>query len=122
MLLDIANQRIEEIRPQADAKAIQLNFAAPESLPPILGDEARMGQVFTNLIGNAIKFTPDNGEITVKLKVDGNLLHVEIIDTGPGIPSEERQKIFDKFLSTQRYSYPSKRRFRIGVINHKIHC
>ena len=97
MLLDIANQRLEEIRPQADAKEIQLNFAAPESLPPILGDEARMGQVFTNLIGNAIKFTPNNGEITVKLKVDGNLLHVEIIDTGPGIPAEERQKIFEKF-------------------------
>ena len=97
MLLDIANQRLEEIRPQADAKEIQLNFAAPESLPPILGDEARMGQVFTNLIGNAIKFTPDNGEITVKLKIDGNLLHVEIIDTGPGIPAEERQKIFEKF-------------------------
>ena len=97
MLLEIANQRIEEIRPQADAKAIQLNFVCPESLPAILGDEARMGQAFTNLIGNAIKFTPDNGEVTVKLKVDGNLLHVEIIDTGPGIPVEERQKIFEKF-------------------------
>ncbi len=97
MLLEIANQRIEEIRPQADAKAIQLNFVAPQSLPAILGDEARIGQVFTNLIGNAIKFTPDNGEVTVKLKVDGNLLHVEVIDTGTGIPVEERQKIFEKF-------------------------
>jgi PAS domain S-box-containing protein len=97
MLLEIANQRIEEIRPQADAKVIQLKFVAPESLPAILGDEARIGQAFTNLIGNAIKFTPDNGEVTVKLKVDGNLLHVEVIDTGPGIPVEERQKIFEKF-------------------------
>ena len=97
MLLEIANQRIEEIRPQADAKAIQLHFVAPQSLPAILGDEARIGQVFTNLIGNAIKFTPDNGEVTVKLKVDGNLLHVEVIDTGTGIPVEERQKIFEKF-------------------------
>ena len=97
ILLEIANQRIEEIRPQADAKVIRLNFVAPDSLPAILGDEARIGQAFTNLIGNAIKFTPDNGEITVKLKVDGNLLHVEVIDTGPGIPVEERQKIFEKF-------------------------
>ena len=56
-----------------------------------------MGQAFTNLIGNAIKFTPDNGEVTVKIEVDGNLLHVEVIDTGPGIPVEERQKIFEKF-------------------------
>ena len=96
-ILDIVTQRIEEIRPQADEKSIQLDMTAPESVPQIFGDEARMGQVFTNLIGNAIKFTPNNGEVSVKVEADGNLLHVEVIDTGPGIPPEERQKIFDKF-------------------------
>ena len=96
-ILDIVTQRIDEIRPQADEKSIQLNLTAPESVPQIFGDEARMGQVFTNLIGNAIKFTPNNGEVSVKVEADGNLLHVEVIDTGPGIPPEERQKIFDKF-------------------------
>ncbi len=96
-LLEIVTQRIEEIRPQADEKSIQLALTAPESVPNILGDEARMGQVFTNLIGNAIKFTPNNGEVSVKVEADGNLLHVEVIDTGPGIPPEEHQKIFDKF-------------------------
>ena len=96
-ILEIVIQRLEEIRPQADEKSIRLALTAPESIPDILGDEARMGQVFTNLIGNAIKFTPDNGEVSVKVEVDGNLLHVEVIDTGPGIPAEERQKIFDKF-------------------------
>ena len=96
-LLESVTQRIEEIRPQADEKSIQLVLTAPESVPQILGDEARIGQVFTNLIGNAIKFTPNNGEVNVKVEADGNLLHVEVIDTGPGIPPEERQKIFDKF-------------------------
>ena len=96
-ILEIVTQRLEEIRPQADEKSIRLALTAPESVPTILGDEARMGQVFTNLIGNAIKFTPDNGEVSVKVEADGNLLHVEVIDTGPGIPPEERQKVFDKF-------------------------
>ena len=96
-LLEIVTQRIEEIRPQADEKSIQLELTAPESIPDILGDEARMGQVFTNLIGNAIKFTPNNGEVSIKVEADGNLLHVEVIDTGPGIPAEKRQKVFDKF-------------------------
>ncbi len=96
-LLEIVRQRIEEIRPQADEKSIQLELTAPELIPKIFGDEARMGQVFTNLISNAIKFTPNNGEVNIKVEVDGNLLHVEVIDTGPGIPSEERQKVFDKF-------------------------
>ena len=96
-ILDIVTQRIDEIRPQADEKSIRLDLTAPESVAQIFGDEARMGQVFTNLIGNAIKFTPNNGEVSVKVEADGNLLHVEVIDTGPGIPPEERQKIFDKF-------------------------
>ncbi len=96
-LLETVTQRIEEIRPQADEKSIQLDLTTPESVPQILGDEARIGQVFTNLIGNAIKFTPNNGEVNIKVEADGNLLHVEVIDTGPGIPPEERQKIFDKF-------------------------
>ena len=96
-LLEIVTQRLEEIRPQADEKSIQLALTAPESVPDIFGDEARMGQVFTNLIGNAIKFTPNNGEVSIKVEADGNLLHVEVIDTGPGIPAEERQKVFDKF-------------------------
>ena len=96
-LLEIVTQRIEEIRPQADEKSIRLDLTAPESVPTILGDEARMGQVFTNLIGNAIKFTPNNGEVSIRVRVDGSLLHVEVIDTGPGIPAEERQKVFDKF-------------------------
>ena len=96
-ILEIVTQRLEEIRPQADEKSIRLALTAPESIPDILGDEARMGQVFTNLIGNAIKFTPDSGEVSVKVEADGNLLHVEVIDTGPGIPAEERQKVFDKF-------------------------
>jgi PAS domain S-box-containing protein len=96
-LLEIVTQRIEEIRPQADEKSIRLDLTAPESVPTIFGDEARMGQVFTNLIGNAIKFTPNNGEVSIKVRVDGSLLHVEVIDTGPGIPAEERQKVFDKF-------------------------
>ena len=96
-LLEIVTQRIEEIRPQADEKSIRLDLTAPESVPTIFGDEARMGQVFTNLIGNAIKFTPNNGEVSIRVRVDGSLLHVEVIDTGPGIPAEERQKVFDKF-------------------------
>ena len=111
-LSEIARQRIEEISPQANAKSIQLNLVAAELLPAIIGDEERIGQVFTNLIGNAIKFTPENGKVAVKVSADGRLpdrsesalhsalhstLHVEVIDTGEGIPIEERQRVFDRF-------------------------
>ncbi len=98
----IAKQRIEELRPQADEKAITLFLKVQRNLPMMIGDADRIGQVFINLIGNAIKFTPYQGRITVKISAmdatEGSpRLHVEIIDTGPGIPPEERAKVFDRF-------------------------
>ena len=104
----IAKRRIEELRPQADEKAITLLLDAEYNLPVLIADADRIGQVFINLIGNAIKFTPHGGKVTVKLSkspqhvsaADG--FHVEIIDTGPGIPAEEREKVFDKFQQLGR--------------------
>lgn len=123
----VAQRRIEELRPQADEKAISLLLEAPSNLTPMIGDADRIGQIFINLIGNAIKFTPDSGKVTVRIsessaeaphpddraKVDTSAstskatseqngrendgFHVEVIDTGPGIPAEEREKVFDKF-------------------------
>jgi two-component system sensor histidine kinase ResE len=104
----VAERRIEELRPQADEKAISLLLDAKPNLPLVIADADRIGQVFINLIGNAIKFTPDGGKVTVKISqssqngsaADG--FHVEIVDTGPGIPPEEREKVFDKFQQLGR--------------------
>ncbi|MXZ01429.1 HAMP domain-containing protein, partial [Candidatus Poribacteria bacterium] len=100
----IAERRIEELRPQADEKVISLLLETTSVLPAMVGDADRIGQVFINLIGNAIKYTPDNGNVTVRISMDSrngnsesNGFHVEVIDTGPGIPVEEREKVFDKF-------------------------
>ena len=99
----VAQRRIEELRPQADEKAISLRFEAPSNLTTMIGDADRIGQIFINLIGNAIKFTPDSGKVTVRISEssqngrENDGFHVEVIDTGPGIPADEREKVFDKF-------------------------
>ena len=99
----VAKRRIEELRPQADEKAITLLLDVNPTLPLLIADADRVGQVFINLIGNAIKFTPNGGKVTVRISESphngsvSNGFHVEIIDTGPGIPPDERKKIFDKF-------------------------
>ena len=99
----VVKRRIEELRPQADEKAITLLLDANPNLPLLIADADRVGQVFINLIGNAIKFTPNGGKVTVRISESphngsvSNGFHVEIIDTGPGIPPDEREKIFDKF-------------------------
>ncbi|MDE0685366.1 MAG: ATP-binding protein [Candidatus Poribacteria bacterium] len=114
----VARRRIEELRPQADEKAISLLLETPSNLTTMIGDADRIGQIFINLIGNAIKFTPDSGKVTVRISKssaeaphpdgrdqatseqngrENDGFHVEVIDTGPGIPAEEREKVFDKF-------------------------
>ena len=99
----IIKDRVADLRPQAEEKSIQLILDDGIQLPTIYGDEARLGQVLTNLIGNAIKFTPDGGVIRVRANIkavkSNNLpsLHIEVIDNGVGIPLDEREKVFDKF-------------------------
>ena len=99
----VAKRRIEELRPQADEKAIRLLLDSEPDLPILIADADRIGQVLINLIGNAIKFTPDGGKVTVRISKSiqngssGDGIYVEVIDTGLGIPAEEREKVFDKF-------------------------
>ena len=104
----VAKRRIEELRPQADEKAISLLLDTKPNLPLLIADTDRIGQVFINLIGNAIKFTPNGGKVTVRISDysrNGSAaagFHVEIIDTGPGIPPDEREMVFDKFQQLTR--------------------
>ena len=73
-------------------------------MPDIIGDQERIGQVFTNLIGNAIKFTPEKGKVAIRISTDSTLpsnsegaVHIEVIDTGEGIPIGERERVFNRF-------------------------
>jgi signal transduction histidine kinase len=60
-------------------------------------DRNRVLQVFSNLIGNAVKFTEDGGRITLSAGMDGDYMRFSVIDTGAGIPAEDLPRIFDRF-------------------------
>ncbi len=90
-------QAVTEITPLVEAKRIILETKIGEELPMMKMDSERILQALRNLIGNAVKFTPDGGRVRVSARpVDGGV-EVLVADTGPGIPLEKLTAIFDKF-------------------------
>ena len=70
---------------------------APDEFPEVTGDEDNLDQILTNLISNAIKYSPAGGEVTIHLKVDDGNAVVGVQDRGIGIPKEHMPKVFDRF-------------------------
>src|SRR5262249_40291142 len=77
-----------------------LEVNVPSSLPSVAIDAHRIGQVVSNLISNAIKFTPQEGTIRVAARQRDHKIVVSVADTGPGIPQEHLSKVFDRFWRT----------------------
>ena len=93
---------LEMLRPIASEKAIRLETSVPANPPDVLADPGRILQVLSNLVGNAIKFTPKGGTITITVRPDDGLVTFEIADTGPGIPPEQLSNIFGRFWQANR--------------------
>lgn len=83
---------------QANEKSLELVFDLPPKLPAIRGDRDRLGQALHNLVGNALKYTPPGGKVTVRVEMpEAGGLVVRVIDTGIGIDPDECERIFDRF-------------------------
>jgi signal transduction histidine kinase len=85
----------------AEQKHIALNIDSCQEMT-VLGDKMRLQQLFTNLIDNAVKFTPGGGSIRIRLERDGDFAKVEVVDTGMGIPREEQENIFKRFYRVDK--------------------
>ncbi len=79
-----------------------LTLDIPAPLPEMNGDKGRVEQVFVNIISNAIKYTPDGGEITVRAVNDGGKIEISVKDTGIGIPKRDIDRIFDRFYRVDK--------------------
>jgi histidine kinase len=97
-LAELAGTVVEQLRPQADAKRITVQVDL-ESSASVLGDPDRLTQVLTNIIGNAVAYTPDGGGIDISVDSDpaaGRAL-VRVTDTGKGLQPQELTAVFDRF-------------------------
>ena len=96
-LSEVVMPVIDRIRVQAEAKRQTLEVDLPSTLPHVAVDAHRIGQVVSNLVKNAIKFTPREGTIRISARQQEQQIVVCVADTGPGIPPEHLLRIFDRF-------------------------
>ena len=82
---------------EAKKKGLDLEFVAPEQLPPVMADPARLKQVFINIIDNAIKYSGDSGTVVVEVSQYDIYVQVKIVDMGCGIAVEDLSKVKEKF-------------------------
>jgi signal transduction histidine kinase len=113
-LLAVAQAVTTKLAPLAEEACLQLFVGLPDDLPEIVGDRVRLEQVLTNLVENAIKFTPAGGQIHIRAEYCGGdpfnerCVRLTVADTGIGIPPAEQEKIFDRFYqvdSSERRAY-----------------
>jgi len=99
---ELINERIKIFLPQADKKHISLSSDMPQAFPLVTFDKIRIAQVINNLLSNSLKFTPEDGKITISVKIlnnsqGGQEIKVSVSDTGIGIPKEKQNDMFVKF-------------------------
>jgi signal transduction histidine kinase/PAS domain-containing protein len=98
----LVREVLETLDPLAAQKKQHLSGRLPPGPAWISCDRDRMTQVLSNLIGNALKFTPDGGSITVTVEPGDRMVRIEVADTGPGMSTEELQHVFDRYWQARR--------------------
>jgi two-component system OmpR family sensor kinase len=88
---------LEEYRPIAAAKSIAITLSPAAQPPRVMGEAAALRTLFANLLDNALRYTPAGGAVSVSLRQQGASVAVTIEDSGPGIPAQERERVFDRF-------------------------
>ncbi len=106
----LAAEAMEEVRPQAQRKSLELIVTAPDQRVRIETDPKLVRLVLVNLVSNAVKFT-ERGSVTISVHSDGDRRIVRITDTGPGIPRAEQERIFEPFQQLE----PTKHKHLPGV-------
>jgi two-component system phosphate regulon sensor histidine kinase PhoR len=108
---EVLKDQVEFHQPKAQAKGIQLKLEPLPDLPPVLVNKQNMEEVFSNLITNAINYTPGKGKITVSARPEKHYLCISVSDTGFGIAEEDMERIFDRFYRVKN----EKTRYIIGT-------
>jgi signal transduction histidine kinase len=90
-------QAVENAHALSKESGLELGRAVPPDLPQPLGDTGQLERVMANLLDNAMSYAPSGGSIVVSATAEGSEVRVSVTDTGPGVPAEHRELIFERF-------------------------
>ncbi|MEO5588912.1 MAG: ATP-binding protein [Gemmatimonadaceae bacterium] len=93
----LVDEAVESATPLAAAAQIVVTCDVPDEIPAVASDRERVLQVFSNLVGNAIKFTPRGGQIRIMSALENGEVRITVADSGPGIPAENLDHVFDRY-------------------------
>jgi signal transduction histidine kinase/CHASE3 domain sensor protein len=102
---EVAMRACDEHRAIASQRSQTIVCEVPPGLPPICGDHDRILQLFGNLLGNAVKFTPDGGHITVGARRNGSVVEYSVKDSGPGIPERDLAHVFERYWQAKKTAH-----------------
>lgn len=100
-LYDSAQRSARTIRSYAESFKVRIEIDCPQPVPKVLGDRDRLDQVLTNLLDNAVKYSPRGATVTIALRETEGTVECRVIDHGPGIPTEQLERIFGKFQQVE---------------------
>jgi two-component system, NtrC family, sensor histidine kinase KinB len=104
---DLVRDALEPFLPDARDRGVALSYAVMDDLPEVSGDTKRLQHVLSNLVSNALRFTPPGGSVTVRAEAEGETVRFTVEDTGAGIPPEHQSRVFEPFYRVPGQAKPS---------------
>ena len=101
-LRDVADKVSSRLEMHAHSNGVKLLILIPDDLPYLMADSGKLDQILTNLLENALKFTPKGGRVSLSAKTDRKGVKIQVSDTGIGIPREHLPHIFERFYKVDR--------------------
>ena len=106
-LQDVVQSIVQQMQPVALQRSQKLYMSDMSALPPVPGDANYLRKALSNLVDNAVKYTPDGGTISIEATVEFDTMHIIVSDTGIGINRADQERIFDKFYVLEDSAYHS---------------
>lgn len=111
---------IDSLQLLADSSGVKLHGDVLADLPKLAGERAKISQVLVNLVDNALRFTPENGEVGVTARTTGGLVEVTVTDSGPGIAPEHLPHLFERFYKVDRSRRGGGTGLGLAIVRHIV--